>query len=98
MPSDEELLTRLVHEIYTATERLSAEECLEDDLPTASDLARKFNYRLDTVKKKLRVLKERGLIRPISMTPKRYRFEPWALKSLDEEDPIFQWLSDYIQH
>ena len=57
---------------------------MEEDLPTAADLARKLNYRLEAVKKKLRLLKEEGLIQPVSMTPKRYRFNRWALKSLDE--------------
>lgn len=83
-PSEEELYTRLVGEILKATEQVSAGDCLEDDLPTAAALARTLNYRLETVKKKLRVLKEQGLIHPISMTPKRYRFNRWALKSLDD--------------
>lgn len=89
MPNDEELFSRLVREIHEASERFNAGECLEEDLPTAADLARKYNYRLETVKKKLRVLKDNGLIHPVSMTPKRYRFDPWALKSLDESHPLF---------
>jgi hypothetical protein len=87
-PSDEELFTRLVEEIRQATERVSAGDCLEDDLPTAAALARKFNYRLETVKKKLRVLKEEGLIQPVTVTPKRYRFNRWALKDLDDAHPL----------
>jgi len=84
MPSETELFTSLAGEILAATERMNAGDALEDDLPTAADLARKLGYRLETVKKKLRVLKEEGLIQPVSMTPKRYRFNFWALKSLDE--------------
>jgi hypothetical protein len=83
-PSDEEIFTRLVSEILEATERFSAGETLEEDLPTAAGLARQFNYRLETVKKKLRILKEQGLVHSVSVTPKRYRFNRWALKSLDE--------------
>jgi transcription initiation factor IIE alpha subunit len=83
MPTDEELFSRLSSLILEATERYNAGECLEDDLPTAADMARKLNYRLETVKKKLRILKEQGLIQSVSVTPRRYRFNYWALKSLD---------------
>lgn len=84
MPSETDLFIQLAGEIRTVTDRLNIGDCLEDDLPTAADLARRLNYRLETVKKKLRILKEEGLIQPVSLTPKRYRFNYWALKSLDE--------------
>jgi hypothetical protein len=83
-----EMLSLLAREIKAATERLEEGECLEDDLPTSADLARQLNYKLDAVKKKLKLLKETGLIQPTSMTPKRYRFNAWAFKSLDESDPL----------
>ncbi|MCE3235652.1 MAG: hypothetical protein K0Q50_1832 [Vampirovibrio sp.] len=89
MPSETELFSQLAGEIRIATDNLNAGECLEDDLPTASDLARRLNYRLETVKKKLRILKEEGLIQPVTVTPKRYRFNYWALKSLDEEHVLY---------
>lgn len=89
MPNDTELFSQLAAEIRTATDRLSAGDCLEDDLPTAADLARRLNYRLETVKKKLRLLKEEGLVQSVSVTPKRYRFNYWALKSLDESHILF---------
>jgi hypothetical protein len=88
MPSENELFSQLARAILEATERFCSGDCLEDEMPTASELARRYNYRLETVKKKLRVLKEQGLIQPISMTPKRYRFNQWALKSLDEDHPF----------
>lgn len=89
MPSEEEVFTGLAGQILEATERLVAGDIMEDDLPTAADLARRFNWRLETVKKKLRVLKEQGLIQPISVTPKRYRFNRWALREMDESSPLF---------
>jgi hypothetical protein len=90
MPSDNELFSKLAKAILDATERFCNGACLEEEMPTAADLARQYNYRLDTVKKKLRVLKEHGLIQPISMTPKRYRFNQWSLKSLDEDHPFYE--------
>ncbi len=89
MPSEQELFGQLAKAILEATERLHAGDCLEDEMPTAADLARQYNYRLETVKKKLRVLKEQGLIQPISMTPKRYRFNQWSLKTLEEDSPLY---------
>lgn len=89
-PSDTEIFSRLAEEILATTERFQSETLLEDELPTAADLARKLNYRLETVKKKLRVLKEAGLIQPVSMTPKRYRFNRWALRELETGDILFE--------
>jgi len=83
-----EMLSLLAREIKTATERLEEGDALEDDLPTSADLARRFNYKLDAVKKKLKILKEADLIQPTSMTPKRYRFNAWAYRSLDDDDPL----------
>lgn len=90
MPSDEELFIRLTQEILAATERFQEGDCLEDDLPTAADLARKLNYRLETVKKKLRILKTQELVKIVSMTPKRYRFNYWALKHLDSDSLFYE--------
>lgn len=89
MPTDQELFPRLLGAIREATERFCAGDCLEDELPTAADLARRFNYRLETVKKKLRVLKEQELIQAVTHTPKRYRFNAWVFNSMDEDHPLY---------
>lgn len=93
-PSDPEIFGRLVGEILTGTERYQSDEMLEEALPTAADLARKLNYRLETVKKKLRVLKDNHLIQSVSMTPKRYRFNHWALSELETDSPLFALFCD----
>ena len=93
-PSDTEIFTKLAGEILSASERFQAGDLQEDDLPTAADLARLFNYRLETVKKKLRVLKDNHLIQAISMTPKRYRFNRWALGDLPEEELLHSLFCD----
>lgn len=103
MPTEEELFTALIREIAGATERLEAEVCVEDDLPTAAELARRMNYRLENVKKKLRVLKEHGLIHSVSVSPKRYRFDRWALRTLDSDTVLYTLFCEpesahYIQH
>jgi transcription initiation factor IIE alpha subunit len=103
MPTEEEVFIALVQEIAQATDRLNADECVEEDLPTSAELARKMNYRLETVKKKLRVLKENGLIHAVSLSPKRYRFDHWALKSVDTDSLLFSLFCEpgsphYIPH
>lgn len=89
MPSENELFIQLTGKILAASDCLHSGECLEEALPTAADLARQLNFRLENVKKKLKVLKEQGLIQPISVTPKRYRFNRWALKSVNEASPLY---------
>jgi hypothetical protein len=103
MPDENELFGRLAVAIFEATERFCLGDCLEEEMPTAADLARQYHYRLETVKKKLRVLKEQALIQPISMTPKRYRFNQWALRSLDADHPFHALFCEpespfYIEH
>jgi transcription initiation factor IIE alpha subunit len=89
MPTEEELFIALVREIVWATDRLNMETCVEEDLPTAAELARKLNYRLEAVKKKLRILKEQGLVHAVSLSPKRYRFDHWALRTLEPESVLY---------
>lgn len=94
MAKDEELIGRLAAEILSATESFGAGECLEEDLPTAADLARKLGFRLENVKKKLRLLKEGDLIHPITVQPKRYRFNRWALREMEESSQLYALFCD----
>lgn len=91
---DRALLNSILTEIIQATEAWSDGSLLEDELPTAAGLARKLNLRLDNVKKKLRLLKDEGLIRAISVSPKRYRFDRYTFKHLDEDSPLYELLED----
>jgi hypothetical protein len=103
MPTEEEVFIALVGEIVRATDQLNANACTEEDLPTSAELARKMKYRLEMVKKKLRILKENGLIHSISLSPKRYRFDHWALKKLEPDSTLFALFGDpdspyYVEH
>lgn len=103
MPTEEEVFIALVGEIVRATDRLNAETGTDEELPTSAELARKMNYRLEMVKKKLRILKEHGLIHSVSLSPKRYRFDHWALKQLESDTTLFSLFCDpdsphYIEH
>src|SRR5688500_2054710 len=96
MGRDEEAISRLALEIFRATQAFSAGECLEEELPTAAELARKLNYRLEYVKKRLKPLKEADLIQAISHQPKRYRFNNQALRSLNEDDSLYALLYGHV--
>jgi hypothetical protein len=85
--SHEALLTVLVGKIRAATERLG-DGGAEEDLPTSASLARALDLRLENVKKKLRILKENEIIQVVGITPKRYRFNPWILKTMDDDHPF----------
>lgn len=90
MPTEEEVFIALIREIAQATERLNQDEGVQEDLPTSAELARKLNYRLETVKKKLRILKAYGLVKAVSISPKRYRFDSWALHELEPDSVLFR--------
>jgi DNA-binding transcriptional regulator YhcF (GntR family) len=59
----------------------------EDDWPTAMMLSKQLKLKPETVKKKLRLLQQWGLIQPISVSPKRYRFDHYIWNHLSLEDP-----------
>lgn len=102
MDRHEEILHLLTTEILQASEALTQGDLLEDELPSASDLARKLNLKLEMVKKKLRILKGEGLIHPISFSPKRYRIDRYGVNHLSPEHPLYavifaETTSDYVQ-
>lgn len=84
-----DLLSRLAKEIWVATEDESASE---DKLRTSADLARQFGLKHDFVKKQLKLLKATGLILPIGLSPKRYRFDAYRYRVLLWNEPEDQAL------
>ncbi len=94
IPTDQEFMILFVQDIHAATTQLQTGDLQADELPTAASLARKYNYRLETVKKKLGLLKDTELIQTVGVTPKRYRFNAWALRSLDPDSPMYGLFCD----
>jgi predicted transcriptional regulator len=82
------LIARMLSEIRSATEAMAhqdmPEELLLDTLPSAAELARLLDLRLEWVKKKLRILKHEGLIHAVTISPKRYRFDRYQFEHLVE--------------
>ncbi|EKE04601.1 MAG: hypothetical protein ACD_20C00042G0010 [uncultured bacterium] len=56
---------------------------------TTIELSRKLNIKMDIVRKKLKILQDRGLIRSIGINPKYWEFNDYNFQRMDEEDPIY---------
>jgi hypothetical protein len=85
---DVDLYRRIGSEIMSATYTFDEDPSWEEVLPTSAELSKKINVKLELVKKKLRILKHEGLIRSISVSPKRYRFDFYQLKHLEADHPF----------
>ena len=88
LPS-EKLLGEIGLEIAGMTARVEAGNILDEALPSANDKARKLGLKLDTIKKKLRVLKAAELVQAVSYSPKRYRFNRYILRDMTEESEFY---------
>lgn len=86
MVTEQILLGQLLTDIYTASIKQGVQE---DCLPTAAELARNNGFRLESVKKKLKLLKAAELILPVGMMPKRYRFNTWMFEALKSDHPWY---------
>ncbi|MEB3287320.1 MAG: hypothetical protein VKJ04_07440 [Vampirovibrionales bacterium] len=87
------LLQQLAQLLLDATrtaesDSLSRNLALES-LPTAIDIAKQLRLDADLVKKKLKILKQEGLVQATSFSPKRYRFDRYHLAHLDEESVLY---------
>ena len=85
-----DLVCQLAHLILDATNSVPEGMVAGDVLPTSGDLAKLTGISPDLVKKKLKILLQMGLIHPISMSPKRYQFERFAVHKLTEDHPLYE--------
>lgn len=82
-------LERIISEIFKATEEVILGDREKETLPSAAELARHLGYRLETVKKKIRFLRDTGWVQSVGVSPKRYRFDIYRLSTLSEDDAIY---------
>lgn len=71
------------------------EKCRYGDGLTAIEIAKKLNLQLDTVKKKLKILQEKGIVRAIGINPKIWQFDDYAFKRMNTEDPVYIELCNF---
>ena len=78
--SGEEACAWLARLVWEATQTANACAWEADDYPCANQLAHQTGLLLDAVKKQLKALTAMGRIKPMTMSPKRYRW-------IDREEP-----------
>lgn len=72
---------------------LTPEKYSGDDGITAVELSKLVNLPIDTVKKKLAILKDRDIVRVKGNNPKYWLFDEYNFQRMDEEDEVFILLS-----
>lgn len=62
---------------------------------TAVELAKLVNLPVETVKKKLQILKEKNIVRVKGISPKFWLFDEYNFQRLDDDDEIFHLLCNF---
>jgi len=62
---------------------------------TAVELAKLIEIPVDTVKKKLNILKEKEIVRVKGMNPKFWLFDEYNFHRMDEDDDVFRLLCSF---
>lgn len=62
---------------------------------TAVELARRANIKLDIVKKKLKILQEKGIVRSSGISPKYWIFDDYNFQRIEEDDPVYMLLCNF---
>lgn len=62
---------------------------------TAVELAKLVEIPVETVKKKLTILKEKEIVRVKGMNPKYWLFDEYNFHRMDEDDEVFRLLCSF---
>ncbi|MBR3888987.1 hypothetical protein IKJ53_00580 [bacterium] len=71
---------------------LTPEKYSNDDGITAVELSKLVELPLDTVKRKLAILKEKSLVRVKGNNPKFWLFDEYNFQRMDEDDEVYMLL------
>jgi len=74
---------------------LTPEKCSSDKGITAVELAKLVNLPIDIVKRKLTVLKDKGIVRVVGMNPKYWKFDEYKFQRMDEDDEVYLLLCSF---
>ncbi len=74
---------------------LTPEKCSCDDGVTAVELAKLVKLPIETVKKKLNILKEKDIVRVKGINQKYWKFNEYNFQRMDEDDEIFLLLCSF---
>lgn len=62
---------------------------------TAVELAKLMGISVETVKKKLNILKEKEIVRVKGINPKYWLFDEYNFQRMDEDDEVFRLLCSF---
>lgn len=74
---------------------MTPEKGAVDNWITAVELAKMVELPVETVKKKLAILKEAGIIRVKGIKPKYWKFDNYSFQRMDEDDEIYMLLCSF---
>ena len=69
---------------------MTPEKCSSEKGITAVELAKLVDLPLETVKKKLIILRDEGIVRVIGINPKYWKFDNYNFQRMDEDNEIFK--------
>lgn len=87
---DKELKAIGLELMFLTPERYSAEDGI-----TAVELAKRVNIPVETVKKKLNILKEKNVVRVKGINPKFWTFDQYNFQRLPDDDDLFLLLCSF---
>ncbi len=74
---------------------LTPEKYSHDDGISAVELSKLLQMPIETVKKKLRILYEKGIIRVRGINPKLWKFDEYNFQRMDEDDEVYRLLCSF---
>lgn len=74
---------------------MTPEKGAKDNWITAVELAKMVELPSETVKKKLNILKEAGIVSVRGINPKYWKFDNYNFQRMDENDDIFMLLCSF---
>lgn len=74
---------------------MTPEKCSSEKGITAVELAKLVELPLETVKKKLQILKDEGIVRVIGIRPKYWKFDNYNFQRMDEDNDTFKLLCSF---
>lgn len=74
---------------------LTPEKYYNEEGITSVELAKLVELPLETVKKKLNILKDAGIVRVKGIKPKYWKFDEYNFQRMDEQDELFRLLCSF---
>ncbi len=74
---------------------LTPEKYMHEDGITAVELSRILAFPIETVKKKLKILHEKGIVQVKGINPKMWKFNDYNFQRMDEEDEVYMLLCSF---